>query len=101
MRRFVMVRQVDVSGISGTGVVIWGIEFPDGRAAYRWNTATATTCIADTVEDVYKIHGHEGATRLVWVDSEAAYTTWERWVGVGDTAKKHWRGAGAASGEGA
>lgn len=76
MRRFMLIRDTDVSGISGEGVVVWGIEFPDGRAAYRWNTATATTCIADSVADVIAVHGHNGATRLEWVDSEYAGRMW-------------------------
>jgi hypothetical protein len=63
-----MVRDVDVSGVSGTGVVIWGIVWPDGAVAYRWNTKLATSCIADRLDDVVAIHGHDGATRLVWVD---------------------------------
>lgn len=67
-RRFLLERNTDISGVSGTGVVVWGVVFPDGRVAYRWNTPTATTCTADSIEDVVAIHGHEGATQLVWID---------------------------------
>jgi hypothetical protein len=98
MRRFVLVREVDVSGISGTGVVVWAVEWPDGRVSYRWNTATATTCTADSIEDVHTVHGHNGATQLMWIDSPRAGETWRRYVGIGDTTKTAWRGrsAGAA-----
>lgn len=67
-RRFLLERTIDVTGVSGTGVVVWGVVFPDGRVAYRWNTPTATTCVADSIEDVVAIHGHDGATELVWID---------------------------------
>lgn len=78
MRRFVLVRDVDVSGISGEGVIVWGICFPDGTCAYRWNTKWRTTTVADCVEDVENIHGHNGATRLVWLDSEVQGRAWLR-----------------------
>lgn len=67
-RRFQLVRDVDVTGVSGTGVVAHGVEFPDGTCAYRWATGTATTNVADSVADVEVIHGHGGATRVEWLD---------------------------------
>lgn len=70
MRRFVLNRKVDVNDFSGTGIVVWGIEFPDGACAYRWNSEFKTTIVADDVDTVIKIHGHDGATELVWIDDE-------------------------------
>lgn len=35
MNRFELVRDVDVTGISGTGVVAEGVEFSDGTVALR------------------------------------------------------------------
>lgn len=67
-RRFILIRKEDVTGVSGTGVVVWGVVFPDGTATYRWNTPTATTCVGDSIDDVIAIHGHNGATELVWID---------------------------------
>jgi hypothetical protein len=93
LRRFVMVRKVDVSGVSGTGVVVWGCEWPDGRVSYRWNTATATSVTADSISDVVEIHGHDGATSLKWLDPERGGDLWRRYVGIGDTTKTVWRGA--------
>jgi hypothetical protein len=71
-----MIRDIDVTGVSGTGVIVWGIQWPDGYVAYRWNTGTATTCVADNVEDVVTIHGHDGATRLVWLDDRESAQAW-------------------------
>lgn len=68
MRRFELHRAVDETGVSGTGVVAEGVEFTDGTCAMRWRTGTASTAVYATTEDVVTIHGHSGATRLVWVD---------------------------------
>jgi hypothetical protein len=65
MKTFKLVRETDVSGISGTGIVGEGVIFSDGRVAMRWLTTTATTVVFDCVEDVETIHGHGGFT---WVE---------------------------------
>lgn len=61
---FVLLRHKDISGNSGTGIVAEGVRFSDGKVAMRWLTDTATTVLFDSVEDVEKIHGHEGATEI-------------------------------------
>lgn len=78
-RRFVLVREVDVTGISGTGIVVEGIQFSDGTVACRWVTpgiseinlergVRPTTVIHESVRSVVALHGHNGATKLVWYD---------------------------------
>jgi len=68
-RRFVLNRYVDVNNYSGTGIVVYGVQFPDGTCAYRWHTdKPGTTCIADSIQDIADIHGHDGATVLEWID---------------------------------
>ena len=66
IRTFRMVRVKDVSGISGVGVVAWGAVFPDGVAVLRWRTAGGSTAVYNSVEDVERIHGHDGRTVLAW-----------------------------------
>ena len=68
MRRFELHREADVTGVSGTGVVVEGVEFTDGRCAYRWLTPTATTTVADSIAHVEAVHGHDGRTAVVWLD---------------------------------
>jgi hypothetical protein len=70
MRRFVLYRHTDVSGISGTGVVVEGVEFSDGTAAIRWQSETASTTVWDSVANLLKVHGHNGATVLYYIDGE-------------------------------
>lgn len=66
-RLFELHRKGDVSGVSGTGVVAEGACFSDSMCAMRWLTDTASTAVYDSPEDVVTIHGHNGATELVWL----------------------------------
>jgi hypothetical protein len=67
-RRFRLVRDEDVTGISGDGHVVDGIEFIDGYVALRWRRPPNSIGIYGSVDDVIAIHGHEGATRVEWLD---------------------------------
>lgn len=68
MRRFELHRDHDVSGVSGTGVVAEGVVFSDDTAVVRWRGERRSTVVWPSIEDVEVIHGHGGATRIVWVD---------------------------------
>lgn len=65
-RRFRLERDVDVSGVSGAGVVADGVVFSDGVTVVRWRGARRSTVVWDSLDDVEAIHGHGGATRVVW-----------------------------------
>lgn len=69
-RRFVLQRHHDVSGVSGTGTVADGVEFPDGTVALRWRSEWPTSVVFHDrgVEAVEAIHGHGGNTQVVWLD---------------------------------
>ncbi len=68
VRAFTLQRDTDVSGISGTGVVAEGVEFSDGMVALRWTSTWPTSVVFHErgMESVEAIHGHGGATRVVW-----------------------------------
>lgn len=68
VRRFKLVRCVDPAGVSGVGHVADGVEWPDGTVALRWRTSIAATGVYASVADVHAIHGHDGGTKVVWVD---------------------------------
>jgi hypothetical protein len=70
VRRFHLNRVEDETGISGTGVITDGIEFDDGTVIMKWNTFTTSVGIYRCIDDVIKIHGHEGKTKILWADSE-------------------------------
>lgn len=68
MRRFNLVRNVDASGISGTGNVAQGIQFDTGRCAMAWLTHVSSVAIYDSIEDLEAIHGHGGFSVIEWLD---------------------------------
>ena len=68
LKRFHFERNVDVSGISGCGIVARGVMFDDGQIALHWESARSSINIYHSLEDLIFIHGHEGRTKLVWDD---------------------------------
>jgi len=59
MRTFEMFRDGDESGVSGTGKVLEGCEFSDGKVCLRWSTATGlpnSTVVWDSFDDFWAIH---------------------------------------------
>jgi len=68
MRRFTLVRTEDVSGVSGTGPVVEGIQFSNGEVVLRWTTALSSIGIYNCIETVLKIHGHDGRMEIEWFD---------------------------------
>lgn len=74
MRLFHLERDIDVSGVSGTGVVARGVVFPDGSVAMRWDAGPdRSTVLWDSIDAAERIHGHGGATRIVWDDYQLAH----------------------------
>ncbi|WP_152991329.1 hypothetical protein [Frankia sp. R43] len=67
-RRFLLVRDRDISGVSGLGEVAQGTCWDDGVAALHWHGEHRSTGIYASMEQVRAIHGHGGATRVVWLD---------------------------------
>src|SRR5690606_3093155 len=73
MRRFELHRDEDVSGVSGTGVVAEGVAFSDdGPVALRWTSEWPTSVVFHDrgVESLEAVHGHNGRTRIVWIDED-------------------------------
>jgi len=69
MKYFILERNDDESGISGTGIIAEGIIWSDGTVAYRWLTDIATTTLANNIEDVLYLHGHDGRTKIHYIIS--------------------------------
>lgn len=61
-------RDEDVSGVSGTGTVAYGVVFPDGEIVLRWDTVVNSTVIYRSLEDLERIVSHGGRTRVVLDD---------------------------------
>ncbi|MFG3439874.1 hypothetical protein ACGF0J_21725 [Nonomuraea sp. NPDC047897] len=71
-RRFVLRRDADPSGVSGTGNVADGVEWPDGSVTVRWRGDRPSTVCWVSLDDAIAIHGHGGSTRVVWLDAKPA-----------------------------
>jgi hypothetical protein len=71
LRRFLLLRREDVSGSSGAGVVADGVLSDSGKAALFWRRGVAdaaSVALYDSLEDLERIHGHEGRTHVEFVD---------------------------------
>jgi hypothetical protein len=66
VRCFVLQRDEDESGISGTGIVAEGVVFSNGVAVVNWLTEWKSTAVYKDIESVEKIHGHNGKTKIVY-----------------------------------
>ena len=63
-----MIRDEDVSGVSGTGPVGEIVEFENGWVAvsfYGYTADVPNVIVYSCLEHAEKIHGHKGRTRLV------------------------------------
>jgi hypothetical protein len=58
-------RDEDVSGVSGTGVVAYGLMCDDGTVLLHWDTVVKSDVVYRSVADLMTIVGHGGRTRLV------------------------------------
>jgi hypothetical protein len=67
MRLFHLVRDVDVSGVSGEGIVAEGVELSDGTAVMRWFGELTCTAVYKNIDSLLQIHGHEGSTNVEWI----------------------------------
>ena len=68
-RAFVLQRNEDETGVSGTGIVAEGVEFSDGTVALRWTSAWPTSVVFHDrgIDSVVHVHGHGGKTQVVWL----------------------------------
>ena len=67
-RRFVLDRDSDVTGVSGTGTVADGVVWPDGAVSIRWRGEYRSTVAWDNLGSALAVNGHDGRTRCVFID---------------------------------
>ena len=67
VRLFELHRDKDLSGVSGVGVVAEGVEFTSGMVALTWYSPHRSVNVYESIATVTNLHGHEGATKIVWV----------------------------------
>ncbi|MFJ7422751.1 hypothetical protein ACIQXD_29730 [Streptomyces uncialis] len=70
MRRFVLERTVDHSGVSGTGTVVNGVAFPNGQVVMQWRGPYPSLVVWPDLDMAMTVHGHGDDTRVRWIDPE-------------------------------
>lgn len=72
MKRFYLQRNTDASGVSGTGNVAEGCQFDTQWCALVWLSDKAAMSWYPNIETLDQIHGHQGMTKVMWVDDESS-----------------------------
>ncbi len=61
-KTFVLDRIEDKSGVSGTGVVAFGVILPTGRVVLEWLTKYTSIAFYENFAEMILVHGHDGKT---------------------------------------
>ena len=78
MRRFLLQRIEDESGVSGSGFVAEGIQFTDGLCALTWRYVNgkrvaigdwSSVAVYPSLDKLNRIHGHGGKTLVRFIDA--------------------------------
>lgn len=67
-RRFVLKRTVDVSGVSGVGIVAEAVLLNSGQMIVSWLIAPHSLSLHASMKAAQEVHGHNGATEFVEVE---------------------------------
>lgn len=65
MQRFHMLCKRDVSGVSGTGIVLDSVVMPSDKVVVEWRGDKSSVAIYDNLANFITIHGHEGSSQVV------------------------------------
>lgn len=68
VQRFCLVRDVDVTGVTGIGVVADGVVWPNGKVTVCWRGPHSSIVDWDSLDDAEAVHGHDGSTHVAWFD---------------------------------
>lgn len=68
MRRFILERETDVTGTSGTGIVAEGVEYSNGQISIHWISQLESVNVYANAKVLEALHGHDGCTKVVWLD---------------------------------
>lgn len=73
MRRFRLDREVDETGVSGTGRgILRGVLTPAGKVFVEWREPRASMGIYSSLDEFIQIHvmSHPGSTTFHWEDED-------------------------------
>lgn len=72
MRRFYLERLEDVSGTSGVGKVAEGVQFTTGTVVITWLSPFPSVTWFLSLEALEHVHGHNGRTRIIFIDASSS-----------------------------
>ncbi len=74
-KKFAMIRVNDVGGVSGTGHILDGVEFSNGKVAVTWlgkgSVQASSVSVWDNFDDFMSVHVHShpgNETKIIWED---------------------------------
>lgn len=67
--RFKLVRTVDITGISGTGEIAYGVQYPDGSVDLCW-LKHGTHGYYKNIDQIWQIHCYNNNAAIMWMDGE-------------------------------
>ena len=70
IRTFHLFREQDPGGVSGTGKVAEGCVLSNGCVMLLWLTKVASLSLFSSMENLERIHGHKGFTKVVFDDEQ-------------------------------
>lgn len=73
-RLFALHRSEDVNGSSGTGLVAYGVKWPNGQVVTWWVASKVNVhqlTLWDGLTELLRVHGHSGRTSVVWLSAES------------------------------
>lgn len=66
MKTFFLQRDIDISGVSGTGIIAHGVILPSGKVVMEWITTHGSIAIYENINEVQVLHAHKGTTHLIY-----------------------------------
>lgn len=69
VKPFYLLRKVDVTGTSGTGIVAMGAILPSGKVVMEWTASNHVSWnMYNNINDIDLINGHDGSSEIIMGD---------------------------------
>jgi hypothetical protein len=66
-RTFLLIRNIDETGVSGTGIVAHGVILKSGRVVMEWLRPPCSIGMFGSMQEMIQIHGHGGKTKVRFI----------------------------------
>lgn len=66
MRTFKLFREIDPTGLAGTGIIAEGVEFTNKKVIMCWLTEPSTIVYHENIESVEKINCSHSKSKIIF-----------------------------------